>query len=140
MELLVAELRPIFDKYGVVTAYLFGSRATGRVHTHSDYDLAVLFGAYHPKKHNLALRLALAEEFSQRLGEQVDLVFLQGAPVLLRYEIITTGRVIHCVDDGFRTDFEDIVYRDYLDFKPFMDQFYKEEAEAVRDGYFFVEP
>jgi len=81
----------------------------------------------------------LAEELSQRLGEQVDLVFLQSASVFMRYEIITTGRVIHCIDEAFRTDFEDIVYRDYLDFKPFMDQFYKEEAEAIRDRYFFAE-
>jgi len=139
MELLKTEKRQILESYGIVAVYLFGSRAMGGVQTHSDFDLAVLFGNHHPDKHNLTLRLVLAEELSQRLGEQVDLIFLQGAPIFMRYEIITTGRVMFCMDDVFRTDFEDIVYRDYLDFKPFMDQFYKEEAEAIRDGYFFAE-
>lgn len=129
----------VFPKYGVVAAYLFGSKAAGPAHAHSDLDLGVLFREYHPKRHNLALRLALMEELSDRWGEQVDLVFLQGAPIAMRYEVIAKGRIVYCTDDGLRTDFEDVTCRDYLDFRPFLDQFYREVTEAVKDGYFFPE-
>jgi len=138
MEHWISEIRPIFAKYDVVAAYLFGSRAKGEAHIHSDFDLAILFKNFYPEKHNLKMRIDLTVEISQRLNEHIDLVFLQSAPIAMRYEILATGKVIYCFNDDIRTDFEDIVYRDYLDFKPFLDQFYKDEMEAVRDGYFFA--
>ncbi len=64
-------------------------------------------------------------------------MFLQGASILMRFEVVATGKVVYCTNDAFRTDFEDIAYRDYLDFKPFMDQYYRDEAEAVKSGHFF---
>ena len=133
-------LRQFFAAHGIVTAYLFGSQASGRAHNHSDYDLGILFQGYHPERHNFSLRLALAEDLALLLGRPVDLVFLQGAAILMRFEILSTGKVVFCTDDDFRTDFEDIAYRDYLDYKPFIAQFYKDETEAVRDGYFFAKP
>ncbi len=139
MRELITILRPLMVKHNIVAAYLFGSRATGQVHPGSDYDLAVLFKDYDPGKHNLAFRLNLAEEISQLVGTQVDLIFLQNVPILMRYEIVATGKVVYCTDDDFRTDFEDIAFRDYLDFRPFIEQFYREAGEAVRDGHFFVE-
>jgi len=66
-------LRGFFEAHGIAAAYLFGSRASGGAHSHSDYDLGVLFRGYHPERHNFALRLTLTEELALVLGGPVDL-------------------------------------------------------------------
>jgi len=136
--LVDAEQQAFFDAHGVLAVYLFGSRAKGDARAHSDYDLAVLFTDFCPAQHNITLRLSMAEELSLRLGQRVDLVFLQSASIVMRFEIVATGRVVTCANDDARTDFEDRTYRDYLDFRPFLDRYFKDEAEAVRNGYFFA--
>lgn len=136
--LIGAEQQAFFAAHGVLAVYLFGSRAKGEARPHSDYDLAVLFAGYRPEEHNIALRLEMAEELAELLGEKVDLVFLQSASIVMRFEIVSTGKVVYCANDDARTDFEDLVLRDYLDFKPFLDQYYREVAEAVRGGHFFA--
>ncbi|MEW6662646.1 MAG: type VII toxin-antitoxin system MntA family adenylyltransferase antitoxin [Bacillota bacterium] len=137
---MIENVKPIFRQQNIAVAYLFGSRALGFEHQASDYDLGLLFKDYCPARHNIVYRLNLAEELAVVLGAPVDVVFLQSAPILMRYEVIATGRVIYCIDEDFRTDFEDIALRDYLDFKPFIDQYHREVAEAIKDGYFFAEP
>jgi len=133
----LANCGELLREHAISTVYLFGSRASGLAHAHSDYDLALLFTDYDAARLSLTYRLSLAETLSQCLGESVDLVFLQAAPILMRYEIVATGKVIYCNNDAQRTDFEDITYRDYLDFNPFLVQYYREEAEAIRSGFFF---
>lgn len=83
--------------------------------------------------------MAMLTELEEALSPiEVDLVLLNRAPIVLRYEVISQGTVLYCEDDDFRTDFEDIVLRDYLDFKPFLDQYDREVMEAIEGGHFFA--
>jgi len=132
-------LAPVFQKYNIHTAYLFGSRASGDAGEDSDYDIACLLRKYDPDRHNLDFTVTLQGELEGKLAPApVDLVLLEQAPVLLRYEVIAKGVILHCEDDDFRTDFEDRVLRDYLDFKPFLDQYDREVWEAIKGGHFFA--
>lgn len=129
---LCQKLSPVFESYGVSCCYLFGSRAGENYYHDSDIDLAVVFENYSPEKHNLNLEIEMQDTVSEILAPlEVDLLFLQKAPIYLRFTVIKNGKVIYCSNEDFRTDFEDITIRDYLDFKPVLDMYYREMAEEL---------
>lgn len=126
------KLLPVFESYGVTYCYLFGSRAGEDYYQDSDLDLAVVFDSYSPEKHNLDLEIELQDTVSEILAPlEVDLLFLQKAPIYLKFTVIKNGKIIYCSNEEFRTDFEDMTVRDYLDFKPVLDMYYREMAEEL---------
>ncbi len=72
-------------------AVLFGSYASGRAHPKSDIDIAIL-----PADSTLSLghELALAAELSRSLGREVDLVRIDRASTLVRWEIARHGVLV----------------------------------------------
>ncbi len=137
--MFAAKILPVLEKYCVSTCYLFGSRAGGNARPGSDVDLAVLFFPYDPTKHNLELQTKIEAELASALNPlEVDLVFLQKENLMFKFEVVYTGKVIYCKNEDARTDFEDIVVRDYLDFAPFLDRYYRDMADAVQRGEFFA--
>ncbi|MHB1043092.1 MAG: type VII toxin-antitoxin system MntA family adenylyltransferase antitoxin [Eubacteriales bacterium] len=132
IELMSEKLMPVFQKYGVTCCYLFGSRAGQDFYPDSDIDLAVIFDDFSNSKHIMALEIEMHDAAADVLKPlEVDLLFLQKAPVYLKFDVIKNGKVIYSRDEDFRTDFEDITIRDYLDFKPVLDMYYREMAEAI---------
>lgn len=132
IQLLREKLLPVFESYGVSCCYLFGSRAGENYYLDSDMDLAVVFDSYSPEKHNLDLEIELQDTVSEILAPlEVDLLFLQKAPIYLKFTVIKNGKIIYCSNEDFRTDFEDMTIRDYLDFKPVLDMYYREMAEEL---------
>ncbi len=93
-------------------AYLFGSQAQGKVGPLSDVDIAVsLEESVSPFK----FRLHLIELLTRELGtERIDLVPLNEASPLMKYEVLRTGRVIK-EDKEKRVDFETRALAEYLD-------------------------
>ncbi len=93
-------------------AYLFGSCARGDVGPLSDIDIAVfLDGRVSP----FDFRLRLAAKLAQTLGsEHFDLVTLNDAPLLLKYEVVRGGLVIK-EDKSKRVAFETRTLSEYLD-------------------------
>lgn len=69
-------------------AVLFGSFAKQRARADSDLDIAIL-----PRDESLSLRaeLDLAAQLSSRTGREIDLVRLDRATMLLRWEIAKHG-------------------------------------------------
>lgn len=69
-------------------AVLFGSFAKQRARADSDLDIAIL-----PRDETLSLRaeLELAAQLSSRTGREIDLVRLDRATMLLRWEIAKHG-------------------------------------------------
>lgn len=97
---------------GVRFAYVFGSYARNDMGPLSDIDIAVFLDR------GLSVfdcRLSLMERLARELGEEcIDLVTLNDAPVLLRYEVIREGRVIK-EDRESRVPFEAQTLSEYLD-------------------------
>ncbi len=90
-------LVPLLEQHGVLLAYLFGSLSRGK--EANDVDLAILMQdrpAFH-----------LRETIVDCLGtERVDLVDLQRAPPVLRFEIIRAGYPLYVSSQALQNRFE----------------------------------
>jgi predicted nucleotidyltransferase len=72
-------------------AALFGSVARGNAHAQSDVDIAIL-----PRNElTLAEELALQQRLEAVSGRRVDLVRIDRAPAVLRWQIASTGVLLH---------------------------------------------
>lgn len=72
----------------VLAAYGFGSIARGEEHERSDVDIAVLLDRSPSLSEELRLRAGLTRALRR---DDVDLVILNHAPPLLRYEVVGGG-------------------------------------------------
>lgn len=116
----------------IIFAYLFGSYATGKVWAMSDIDIAVYVD---PRKVNdlfkLKLRLLgmLNDAFKT---DKIDLVILNEAPPVLKYEILVKGILIFTKDKEIHTEFYLRATKEYFDFQYILDKNYEAVKEALR--------
>ena len=97
----------------VLAVYGFGSRLyADAVGPSSDVDLAVLMGRRLSLAEELNLRAAVVEELR---CDDIDLVVLDQAPPLLRYEVVAAGRRLFTRDERAAEAFEERTYREYFD-------------------------
>jgi len=109
IEQALGRLEPLFEKAGVLLAYLFGSLNRGQ--TGDDVDLALLVRG--------APAFLLREEITECLGTQrVDLVDLRDASPVLRFEILRTGRPLYAANEEAQTRFELATLHLYRDTAP----------------------
>lgn len=110
--------KQIFRNFNIKLAYLFGSRAKGNTAKESDFDIAVLF------KNSPADLLALKEltflslELDKFIPGKLDIVSLNDAPLLLKYEVVAHGQVLYCEDEAERIKFEVSIIKEYIDEEP----------------------
>ncbi|MDD2773420.1 MAG: nucleotidyltransferase domain-containing protein [Elusimicrobiales bacterium] len=89
----------------IVIVWLYGSRATGRDHQASDYDLAVAFERF-IKDDPVEKRLrpeCLALDWQQALALhdfQLSVIDINQAPILLAWEVIQADTVLFCRDEN----------------------------------------
>lgn len=108
----------------VLAAYLYGSHAEGRASALSDIDVGVLIRDGLTEERLWRLEDALAADLRRALHtDQVDLVVLNLAPLRIRYEVITRGKVLYSVDDAVRADFESYSLRRYWDFERYLEEY-----------------
>lgn len=87
---VIARLRQLADGLETLDlAALFGSRAAGRIEPQSDIDLAVLLSD-RSLRSKREVGVALARAFDR----QVDVIHLDEAPPLLRFEIAKSGVLV----------------------------------------------
>ncbi len=89
-----ALIRALDGVDGLVSAYLFGSVASGRAHRESDVDVGVLLDRRKSPTaaERFDVRLTLIGPLQSAVGREVDLVVLNDAPPQLARHIMTTGR------------------------------------------------
>jgi predicted nucleotidyltransferase len=97
---------------GVRLAVLFGSASRGEAAPGSDLDVGILLDA--GREDAAALEVALA----RAAGRRVDLVRLDGAPPLLRFEIARDGRLLLERDPHGWSDFRARAMTDWWDWAP----------------------
>ncbi len=132
------KLQTLFEHTGLLAVYLFGSRAAGTANTQSDYDFAILFDFSSPMDDLAFTALDLEEKLATILNSEVDIITLHNADIEQKFLIISHGVLIYSSDDDKRTDFEDIVIKKYLDFKPVLELYRKELREAIQEGDFYA--
>ncbi|MGB9723294.1 MAG: type VII toxin-antitoxin system MntA family adenylyltransferase antitoxin [Chloroflexia bacterium] len=122
-ERLPVDWAAYLDDTPVLVAYLFGSRARGEPHPRSDIDIAVLLQEGLPSLEKQRWRLALIARLSRVLRtDDVDVVVLNEASPMLRYEAIRPRRVLFCRDEEARVAFEFRTMQEWFDWQPRFDR------------------
>jgi predicted nucleotidyltransferase len=86
---------------GIVSAYVFGSHVSGRIHNDSDLDLGVLFDRrlYETSRQRFDARVVLGGYLARTLhARDVDLVGLDDAPPTLVRTVMTRGLRVFCAN------------------------------------------
>lgn len=94
-------------------AVLFGSTARGKAGPRSDVDLGILLEPYSP-----ALRFKVEAELGRAAGKAVDVILLDDAPPLLRFEITRDGVLLFEREEGLWTAFKARAMVDWWDWAP----------------------
>lgn len=118
---------------GITTVYLFGSRAQGIAQASSDYDVGLLLRDPSVLRQGTeALYLSVYDVLQELVAQPVniDIVFLDQAPLQLRYHVIRYGQVLHDSDAVRRGRFEQRTLEEHADFEPYRRMF--EEATLAR--------
>lgn len=129
---------------GIAAVYLHGSRAEGRAHLESDYDVAVLLEtpvADWQETENLRAELAI--RLSPVLGVpsgQIDVVFMHQAPPAFQYRAIKPGRILWEADNHVRVHFETRLLSEYLDYLYFEDMHDRALHRRLKEGTYGHRP
>lgn len=113
---------------GVRLAVLFGSVARGTNRPDSDLDVGVLLSE--PPTGNV--EALLTDALEQATGRTVDLILLDTAPPLLRFEIAREGRALVERQPGDWTGFRARAMVDWWDWAPTARMIHRVAAERLR--------
>lgn len=116
---------------GVAVAYLFGSSATGLKHKKSDIDIGIIFKNGLPES-TLMTYTKLYTLFSEIFPDkEIDIVFLEDAPLSLQFEAIKYGKVLYEKDTNLRLDYEEKTMLKYADFLPLEEEMERTILERI---------
>lgn len=115
-------------------AYHFGSTARGQGRPESDFDLAVLTDGSAPTDPNQRIRTVLDRLAGLVPADRVDLVFLDDAPPMLRFEVARTGVLLVARSPNVRLRFVTAAIRDFQDMEVRRNFFFRERRERLREG------
>ncbi len=105
-------------------AFLFGSSVTRGIDAARDIDVAVSFA----RPVSLLEQCELGVQLEQVVGLEIDLVDVDSASTLLRWEVVRKGVVLCARDQRDLADFRARVPLEYFDLQPYLDH----EAEGLR--------
>lgn len=113
--------------------YLFGSWAAGKSKKNSDADVAVLLSPPAAKK-AFKFQLRWQEELSRILGANVDLVILNEADPLLKFQVYSKGLPAHVKMPASAEKFKWRAISEYWDWIP-SQRIFKKTALARMEKY-----
>jgi predicted nucleotidyltransferase len=119
--------RVIADYSCIRLAVVFGSTARGRRRKDSDIDIGVLLDEGRPD-----IAQALEVDLARALGRTVDLIVLNTAPPLLRFEVAREGEVLVARDEYEWTDFKARAMVDWWDWAPTARRLHAAAAARLR--------
>ncbi len=110
---------------GIGLVYLFGSQVESASGPLSDVDIGIVCSDPATSQGNTVhLYNKLFDIFSAVFKtDNIDIVFLHRAPLELKFDVVTHGRVLFAISKDFQDQFEHHTIMLYADFKPTLDQF-----------------
>ena len=124
----------LFARFGVLAAYAFGSRVSGRPRPESDLDVGYYLAA-DPYRSVLSLDedLRLQDELTRGAGCQVDLLALAEAPLELRGRALVDGVRLYSGDDVARVGLERDLLGRYHDYRPIFERMHRERLARIAE-------
>ena len=117
----------------IALAYLFGSKAKGTQRPSSDTDIAVLLDTGLVPEHLLDYKLQMLRDLTGVLhSDDVDLVILNDAPPLLKFQVAKHGKLLYRAKNFSDVSFRARAFMEYLDIKPMLDFFTKDAVRKIR--------
>ncbi|MBC8448615.1 MAG: nucleotidyltransferase domain-containing protein [Chloroflexi bacterium] len=114
----LTELAELFAAEPVDVVYLFGSQARGDTGPLSDVDVALLLRPGVSRKAAFDLRLRMMAALGRLFDtDEIDVVVLNDAPLLLQHRVLRDGKVLFCRHELRRVRYEARAISKYLDFQ-----------------------
>jgi predicted nucleotidyltransferase len=111
---LLGRLREVLQAFPAVRlAAAFGSVARASERSNSDVDVGILLDPDTPE-----LRSRIEADLGRAAGREIDLVYLDAAPPLLRFEIASDGVLLLARDRSDWVDFRARAMIDWWDWAP----------------------
>jgi predicted nucleotidyltransferase len=122
------DARAVLSAYSSIRlAVVFGSIARGRSRGDSDIDIGVLLDADSPD-----IAQALEVDLARALQRTVDLIVLNTAPPLSRFEVARDGEVLLARERDDWTDFKTRAMIDWWDWAPTARRMHAAAAARLR--------
>jgi predicted nucleotidyltransferase len=126
---VIKKCKSILIEYeNIVFAYIFGSYVTGNIRRNSDIDI----GIYLEKKMGPKEYLKIKMDLTEACGREVDLVILNDATPLLRYEIYKNNMLLFTRDKVIESNYKVKTLFEYNDVKRYLDMSYKKTIERLK--------
>lgn len=101
-------------------AYIFGSSAEGVSGPESDLDLAVYLDEDSNSNLDPLFETRLSLEIEEAVDDsfEVDVLVLNRASLVLKYQATNKGELVYYRDEGEARDYEALIRKKYFDFRP----------------------
>lgn len=117
----------------IKAAYLFGSQAKNRSQKNSDIDIAVLLEDNY-KGNSGKIKIKLQENFIKNGLDNIDLVILNTASALLKYEVVKENYLIYKKNEFNALSYQSLIIRKYLDFEYYLKKNQQKFKERFLNG------
>ena len=113
----------------ILFAYIFGSYAQNKLRKNSDIDIAIYLIDKMDTDEYLEIKMLLTEAFKR----EVDLVILNNATPLLKYEIYKNNILLFSHDNTAETSYKVKTLFEYNDMKKYLDLSYEINIARIRE-------
>jgi len=123
------KIRDLFNRKEVVVAYLFGSLVKKEISPLSDIDLAVYLDERIPRNRQNEVHMTLLNELITILGDDLDLILMNSADLLMNFNIIKEGEIIYQRSETEKVMIESEIMDRYMD----MRYYHKRHVDVTLD-------
>lgn len=120
------------DNQKIMAAFLFGSYGMECQTPLSDVDFGILTRNPLSMEEELEIMADLTELLEE---DDVNVVFLNKSDLVIQYQVLATGRLLHCKDQVFLADFIEQVTIRYCDFRIDFELFNKDYDQGLREEF-----
>lgn len=113
----------------IIFAYIFGSYVQNKMKSDSDIDIAIYLKANLDPSEYLQIKMDL----SDKLKREVDLVVLNEAPSLLKYEIYKSNVLLFTRDMTIESNHKVKTLFEYNDMKRYLNLSYNRTIERLKE-------
>ena len=126
----INKCREILIQYEkIIFAYIFGSYAKDNIRKDSDIDIAIYLKDSIGTYEYLDMKMKLSEA----LKREVDLVILNDATPLLKYEILKNNILLFTNDKSIESKYKVKTLFEYNDMKRYLDLSYEKTIERLKE-------